>query len=142
MGSAAIEKIENLYLLTDVFGRFPNFHDAEVLSFNTYRNFPKRSGPFILSSIYVFEMTPETDESGRYILKNKSVVTFRFDKVCELLAKGFNHQNMLQELIVKSEAESALTEVIYKSCVGLEASFKCENIRIEMVEPYIKENYE
>src|SRR5881398_3267216 len=85
------KRIEGVELLTDIFGRFPSFHDAEIhsvtLSSGNY------AGPVTLEAvIHVFEMTSEI-VGNRYILKNHTLVTFQFDDIQELKLEGFAFQN-------------------------------------------------
>ena len=57
-------KIQNSHLLTDVFGRWPSFHDAEVTRIVLDRD----ETPYLEATIHVFEMTSQI-EHGAYVLK-------------------------------------------------------------------------
>ena len=135
-----LSKIQNSYLLTDVFGKFPSFHDAEVHQLNLVRGETRSFNPTLSALIHVFEMTPEVDEKNHYVLKNHVLVEFRFSKVSDLEIAGFNHQNVLQflEITETAEAEDAETEfeVLFEGIFGVSAKFHCETISIELVTPY------
>jgi hypothetical protein len=70
------DKIANCQLLTDIFGRFPSFHDAEVLSVTLDRQEISGDRPNLKAAIYVFEMTPEVSSEGKYVLKNQVISQF------------------------------------------------------------------
>ena len=136
-------KIQNSRSLTDIFGRFPSFHDAEVLRITLDRGEAQPFSPYLEATIHVFEMDPQVDESGGYGLKNNFAVTFRFDKVVELSLEDFNHQNVLQELIVIDVSDRQLEmvkfQVSFDGIFGVSAKFQCHSISIESVEPYTRE---
>lgn len=135
-----LSKIQNSHLLTDVFGKFPSFHDAEVHQLNLLRGEARTYSPMLSALIHVYEMTPEVDERNRYVLKNHILVEFRFSKVNHLEIAGFNHQNVLQflEITETSGAEDGNTEfeVLFEGIFGVRAKFYCEAISIESVAPY------
>lgn len=135
----SMDKIEDVELLTDIFGKFPTFHDAEVLSFGLYRNPTKLLNPYLLSCLYVFEMTSKTDLQNEYVLKNKSIVHFRFDKIFNLEAENFNHQNVLEGLTILYDSDETYFQVNFAAINGLSAKFGCRNIRVDSVVPYSEE---
>ena len=142
VGSLMIDlsKIQNSHLLTDVFGKFPSFHDAEVHRLNLVRGETRSFNQALFALIHVFEMTSEVDEKKRYVLENHVLVQFRFSKVNDLEIAGFNHQNVLQFLemteISDAEDETAEFEVLFEGIFGVSAKFRCEAISIESVTPY------
>ena len=135
-----LNKIQNSHLLTDVFGKFPSFHDAEVHQFNLLRGETRFFNPMLFATIHVFEMTSQVDEKNRYVLKNHVLVEFRFSKVSDLEIAGFNHQNVLQflEITEASEADGEETEfeVLFEGIFGVSAKFRCEAVSVESVTPY------
>ena len=135
-----LSKIQNSRLLTDVFGRFPSFHDAEIHQLNHVCGETRSFTPTLFALIHVFEMTSEVDEKKRYVLENHVLVEFRFSKVNNLEIAGFNHQNVLQflEITETAETEDAETEfeVLFEGIFGVSAKFHCETISIESVTPY------
>ena len=137
-----LSKIQNSYLLTDVFGKFPSFHDSEVHEIKLVRGETRSYNPTLSAVIHVFEMTSQVDEKNRYVLKNYVLVEFRFSKVSNLEIAGFNHQNVLQSLEITEaseiEGEETKFEVTFESIFGVGAEFYCEGISIESVTPYEK----
>ena len=128
------DKIKGSEKLTALFGEWPSFHDAEVLTFALDRN-----GPTIRVAIDVFAMTAEVDPQGYYVLKNRSISTLRFDGVEDFSANGFNHQNVLFDVLIEDisdrQLESAKFDVTFEDSHGLEAYFLCEAIEVESVIP-------
>jgi hypothetical protein len=85
--------------LVSVFGRWPSFHDAEVLRLSLDRS--GEEGPTLDVVIHVFEMTTEIDAKGFYVLKNHTELTLRFTHVVLSRLQWFNHQNVLSSLEVE-----------------------------------------
>ena len=127
------DRIQGSEKLTQIFGEWPSFHDAEVLSFSLDRN-----GPTIQAAIYLFAMTSEVDNKGYYVLKNPTIANLQFDQVVEFSANGFNHQNVLWDLHIKDisqdQQENINFEVVFEDSYGLEATFRCRAITVESVE--------
>src|SRR5579871_2051209 len=70
--------IENQEALTRIFGDWPSFHDAEVLSLVLGRHgIEDRPGPTLEARIHVFQMTGEVDERGYFRLGNHTLVVLR-----------------------------------------------------------------
>jgi hypothetical protein len=107
-------KIQNSHLLTDIFGRWPSFHDAEVLRIMLDRDEARLFGPYLQATIHLFEMTPQIDERGRYVLKNHVAVTFRFIEIYELKLEDFNHQNVLQGLSIYNVSDRQLERIKFE----------------------------
>src|SRR6266550_5444997 len=90
--------IEHSDKLTGIFGRWPSFHDAEVLRLALDRTGPE--GPTLDVQIHVFAATSEVDSTGHYVLKNHTLVTLRFTEVAVENLQWFNKQNVLFELAI------------------------------------------
>ena len=82
--------IESANALTDVFGRWPSFHDGEVLSISLDRD--GVSGAEITAAIHVFEPTSEVTDDGFYRLRNHTRVTLSFEGVEEVELAGVAEQ--------------------------------------------------
>jgi hypothetical protein len=130
-------EIEDGHLVTDVFGRWPSFHDAEVLRLRLDRQ--GEAGPWLEADIYAFAMTSETDERGHYVLDKQHVVTLRFDGLLALELRGFNQQNVISSLEIEeasSDEDPAVRwHVDLGSSSGMEAQFDCASVRVVALEP-------
>ncbi len=131
--------IQNEHLLTDIFGSFPSFHDAEVLSLVLDKG--EGRGNWLETLIHVFRITKEVDDENRLVTKDHVVVKFRFSSILNLRIDEFFQQNVLWNLEIKqtSDREKAHVKfkVVFNASVGMSAEFHCEAISIESVEPYV-----
>jgi hypothetical protein len=132
-------KIQNSHLLTDIFGYFPSFHDAEVLRMTLDRGDADSFKPSLQATIHVFHVTPEIDERRRYVLTNHVLATFRFREIVELSLADFNHQNVLQRLSIVDISDRQLERVKFQVLMdgihGVTAEFQCRSVSVESVEP-------
>jgi hypothetical protein len=128
-------KICNVELLTELFGRFPTFHDAEVLRLELDRT--DGDGPSLLSVIHMWEMTSDVDLNGTFKRRNSVEVRIRFSKIENLTIDDFNHQNVLSDLYFE-DSKNGLSEfkIMFEGIYGLHAEFECERVSIESVRPY------
>lgn len=62
------ELVDQSELLVRAMGRWPSFHDANVLDV-------VRSDDSCLAKIHVFEMTNEIDDAGYFVLRKHHLVT-------------------------------------------------------------------
>ena len=125
--------------LLAIFGRWPSFHDAEVMEIHLSRT-PRGPGGKrdrrveLPAKIHTWDMTSEVDETGYYILKNHTMVTFRFSGVEELKLEGFNHQNAIFGLTIQpnksSDAGSSKFHVEFDPSFGVDAIFDCSAIEV------------
>ncbi len=126
--------------LISVFGRWPSFHDAEVLRFTLDRGEALDEGPTALVDVHVFEMTNQVSAEGYFVLRHHTLVRFRFGGVDQLTLSGFNHQNAIWELVIENVAEPELErakyDVTFVGSFGVEAHFVCQRISIDDVRPY------
>jgi hypothetical protein len=76
-------------------GRLPQFHDAEVLSLVLDRN-----GASAILKVHAFEMTSDLDARGHFIFMRHVVVGFNLSRIGSMELDGFNHQNVLDSLLI------------------------------------------
>ncbi len=133
------EHIVKHKLITDWFGSWPSFHDAEVLSMYLDRKpLETRPGPSLVVRVHAFEMTREVDDRGYYKLRKHAIVTLEFAGVEGISLDGFNCQNALAGLDleegVNQEGQPALT-VVFHSSFGVGCDFQCTLARVKSIEP-------
>lgn len=131
--------INNAHALTQIFGYWPSFHDAEVLTIRLDR--AGDDGPSLETRLHVFEMTDQVDDRGFYVLRKHTLVMIRFADILLRNLRWFNLQNSLSGLrIFAAEAEDAVDGraigVFFDSNYGVEADFLCRSASIVAVEPY------
>src|SRR4051812_18730399 len=98
-----IERIEGYSKALAHFGRWPSFHDSEVVRIELDRG--DESSAILRASVHAFNLTSKIDPKGHYITENHGVIHFEFIDVCELSLTGFNHQNALAGLSIGDISE-------------------------------------
>ncbi len=132
------EYVENAAALTSVFGRWPSFHDAEVLSMRLER--AGEGGPSLDARIHVFLMNDQVDERGYYILTHHTLVEISFANIVLRQLRWFTVLNSLRDLriaeVVPAENEGHRFTVCFSSNWGVEADLLCDRVIVRSVEPF------
>ena len=124
--------------LTDIFGEWPDFHDAEVLRVSVDRGGP--GGPTMDVMIHVFERTAEVDSAGLYVLKHHTQVTLRFTNVDLEGLAWIKQQDVLEDLVVteldpeSNDGRAWRIELV--PSYGLGATLQCERAIVMHVESF------
>jgi hypothetical protein len=132
--------------LTAVFGRWPSFHDAEIVRLTLERHAisDRASGPTLTLDVYAFEAGPDVAPNGQYVLHNEVLVSFRFLEVCEVALHGFNQQNAIWNLSIIDISERQLERVRYEIHIapsfGVGATFQCFDAEVFAVRPWTAEH--
>jgi hypothetical protein len=108
--------------LIERFGRWPSFHDAEVVSLSL-----NRTGASTLT-IHIFRMKSEVDARGHYVCDLHTLVTFSFGEILGINLADFNHQNVISGLEI--DRTGAGFEVMLHACYGLAGSIRTSSISI------------
>jgi hypothetical protein len=131
-------QIDNGETLTEVFGQWPSFHDAEVHGIRLDRGCA--GPPSLAADIHVFQITSVVTPDGYYALENHTLLTLHFRGVDQLELGGFNHQNVLLGLELNDISARQLDvlrwEVAFDSSFGVSARFLCEGIGVLGAEPF------
>ena len=130
--------IENAEALTGIFGYWPSFHDAEVLSMHLDRGGP--DGPLLDARVHVFHMTREIDNRGFFVLTNHTLVTLRFVNILLRELRWFNAQNALNGIHIDNvdpaANEGRVVSVAFDGAHGVDADFVCDRVFVRAVEPF------
>ena len=133
--------VGNAAALTDIFGRWPSFHDGEVHRVVLDADGAGGRSPSVEMQVYVFEIKSEVVD-GRYVLANRALVTFRFYGVDNLELKDLYFQNVLWDLHIQDISDRGLenlkVEVKLASTLGLGGGFLCESAEIIYVRPFVE----
>jgi hypothetical protein len=138
-------KIQNAELLTDIFGKFPSFHDAEVVQIILNRKVNNKFCPTLEALINI----------EQYNLGNSFLVNLKFTNIFGLKLENFNHQNVLGDLTIETfsdkywesiKHDSRLLGVVspkeierlnfyvkFHYCFGVEAEFLCNEVIVDSV---------
>lgn len=139
------QHIENRNKITDAFGYWPSFHDAEIKELRlTVADgepwVPGSVSPVLDMVVCVFEMTKDLTPEGYFILTKHTLARLRFRNVDSLQMAGFSHQNCIFDLEFVLEPASPpqignLLLVRIDSSVGLAGEFKCQSAEVVSAEP-------
>src|ERR1700685_3432465 len=125
--------------LTDIFGYWPSFHDAEVLDLHFWRGRSDISKgvydfPVLTLGIHLWELTKEVNTEGYLVLRHHTLTTLRFSDVHDFEMRDFNHQNSIMELTLSSHERtkppSPYFAVQLVPAFGINASFKCIGVEV------------
>ena len=131
------EFIDGSGKLTDIFGYWPSFHDAEVLELSLMRgDVDPEAGryvfPVLQVRIHLWEITSEVDAQGYLVTRHYTLTTLRFHDVDEFKMEGFNHQNAILGLSVtlqdRPSGPSPIFAVHFDPAFGMGASFVCHRV--------------
>ena len=127
-------------LVSDVFGYWPSFHDAEVLRICLERTSASEGGPQLLADIHVFEIGDEVGADGTLVLRHHTLVSFRFSGIDDLFVSGFGNQNViagLSILDIRSRQLGLLRfEVSFEGSFGTSINFLCRDVTVDHVKPW------
>lgn len=133
-----MDEIREAQRLTEIFGRWPSFHDAEVLRVRL--DHAADLGAALEADIHLFEMTSEVDQRGYFVLRHHTLVTLRFDGLVGLDLHWFDTQNVIAGLTIEKVAEPEQPGLIWHveldSSVGMEATFDCSAITVADARPF------
>lgn len=142
--------IKNSSKITDIFGYWPTFHDAEVHSLSLTGGVvdpcdPDCEGPMLDIKIHLWEMTKEVTKEGWIVLAKHTLTDLRFRRVEKLELSGFNYHNCMMEMIFGIEPEDLnpigggrtppMITVEIARGFGLQAKFKCESAEVMSAQP-------
>jgi hypothetical protein len=111
------------------FGEWPSFHDMEVVSIHMDRRGPE--GPSIEFVICAWGYTGRVTPEGYYEQHRHALIRFRCEQVGESHLEGFNHQNVIDGLVVgHAEGDGASIRVRLPSIFGVGGVIECGRVRV------------
>jgi len=132
---SAYDRVTNGSEIVERFGRWPSFHDCEVVRVSIDRTGP--AAPRAEMVIHAWLMTSEVDGRGYYVLEKHSLVTFSFEQLLSSEFVGFNDQNCLSSLSIEEESleDGVALRVNFPTSYGLEGSLLCGAVTVVSVRP-------
>ena len=91
-------EIEHAERLSDLFGHWPDFHDAEIRALRLAS--PGRAPAALELDVDVAEMSREVDERGYFKPRQRCSATLRFEDVVGASLTDFGLQNVLDAIVV------------------------------------------
>lgn len=130
--------------LTAIFGSWPSFHDAEVVSVRLERDGRDLwESPALYATVHVFAGRLNEASSTGVEFYNHTLVTFRFNQVFDLEFSGFNHQNAIFDLIIATSPggpDERPIHVNFEASFGVALRFNCQSMEILDVEKTLPAN--
>ncbi|MGA9670497.1 MAG: Imm50 family immunity protein [Terracidiphilus sp.] len=137
--------IQNSNRITDIFGYWPTFHDAEVHTLSLSGGvadpcLPECECPLLELKIHLWEMTKEVDAEGGIVLAKHTLTEMRFRNIEKLELSNFNYHNCIMEMKFGMESENLhpigggrnppMITVEIEPSFGLHAKFKCQSAEV------------
>ncbi len=122
----------------DALGHWPTFHDAEVIKFSIERALPVEVGNTLAKLVVHvrrYTTTGEGTAQHQQVLTKGVLVHFVFRGVCELELSDFNHQNVINAILVSQPGggDSPLF-IEVESIWGFGGIFQCASASVEAAE--------
>lgn len=136
--------INNHEAVVSIYGRWPMFHDGEIMSLLMDRTrilFGDVANATVEIVIHCFEMAEALEENECPRSVSHNLVHFAFDQVEEVVLNQFNHQNALMGLLFHKLADDSNPrfKVTVDSAFGLAGSFVARGGRVVSVKPCTKQ---
>ncbi len=131
--------------LTEIFGYWPSFHDAEVHLLTLERpdeeHFPL---PTLKLVFEVWELTNEVNSRGHLVSRKRTRVTLKFTDADKIDLTGFNHQNAIFWLRVEFKSPEGHSDegfiVTLEPVFGLSGQFECRGIEVVDAMPFVPQS--
>lgn len=133
------ERIENGSLVTEVYGGWPSFHDAEV------KHLALAEGSTVEAAVQAFEITRETTEHGYLRLDNHRLVTLRFTGARNIELAGWDMQNPVMGIsfdYLDEDEGNARWRIYFEGASTFGMEFECDKVTVVSVEPTTVESPE
>ena len=142
-----VRRITGSEKLTTIFGKWPSFHDAEVISLKLERWRSKNSPqPSLTLVLHTWKLTSEVDAQGYLVLKNSTRVTLSFTEIDEVELAGFNQQNAIFGLQLEWKSQGTNSSDVFlvtlNPAFGLSGQFECKGIEVIAATPFPLESDE
>lgn len=123
--------ILNHQSVVDLYGRWPSFHDANVLEYTA----PDAKSQSLGFTLHTWQMTNEVDAKGFYVLRKHALVSFRFQQIYDVSMEKFRSGNILFEMQLISDAASSSFRVELNSVMDMSGSFSARSGEVISVIP-------
>jgi hypothetical protein len=142
-------EIDNEALLSNLFGHWPDFHDAEIFALILAAR--DHSAPAIDIEVEVAGMSSEIDERGFYRDRQRARAMIRFHNVARVRLTDFLDQNVMSSLELahctsddydeffgKGPEGRRKFKVQWESAIGSQADFLCDSIEVLSAAPFAR----
>lgn len=116
--------------VTNYFGKWPSFHDAEIINISLTRN-----DQCLKLKIHVFDYSDKVDSTGKYAIKKSGLITFCLNGVSDINIDGeFNDQNVIASLDIQA-MENHTKKVSISPIFGPGIKAICKDVIVESIQP-------
>ncbi len=115
----APDYIANQLAVVAFYGYWPSFHDAQV---QVYQR-PMGENLSLSFTLHTWRMTDQVDPKGFFVLKDHSLVSFRFGGLTDVDMDSFQSGNILFGLTFIRPADSASFRVELDSIMDMSGAF-------------------
>ena len=125
--------------ITDIFGYWPSFHDAEIIELNFSRgDVEPEDGRYVFPvlnvTLHVWELLNDTNAQGYLVTRRHTLTKLRFHDVDNFRMEGFNYQNAILGLSItreeRAEGPSPVFAVHFDPAFGMGATFICGRVEV------------
>lgn len=127
----APDYLENYSAVTDFYGYWPSFHDAQVPG---YRE-PTIEDPSLGLTLHTWRMTDRVDTKGYFILEDHSLVSFEFHGIHDADLGSFQSGNILFGLNFLRSEDSLSFRVELDSVMDMSGAFSATSGQIVLIIP-------
>lgn len=120
--------IRNHEAVLEFFGRWPSFHDANVVAYQL-------AADAITLTLHTWLMTNELDAKGYFVLANHGLVSFRFDGLHDVQMEAFRSENILFGLNFSQCSPPASFRVELDSVMDMSGAFSARSGEVVSVTP-------
>src|SRR5437868_6749084 len=128
-------KIVDHEKIISVFGRWPSFHDSEVVSvFLNKDEGEKLTGATATIKFYLFDLNRPPADPARLT----TLTDMQFFDVQNFSMQRFTHQNAISDFVISESYSDQLKREVFgvelTRGTGFECSFNCSRIRVNSVQ--------
>ena len=123
--------IHNNKAIIDFYGAWPQFHDANVL---TYAK-PSPGDPSLTLTLHTWQMTDKVDSKGYFVLQNHALVSFRFEGLFEVEMDTFRTGNILFGREFSQNEGGSSFRVVLDPVMDMSGSFAAKKGEVVSVIP-------
>lgn len=125
--------VENIDAVLSALGRWPTFHDAEVISLNLRRS-TGGTGADLLLDVHVRDYAPRNEGTTQFEMActASALIGLCFLDVADVKIEEFNGQNVIHSLHFRNSNDGY--DVKVESSYGLAGSWQCKRVQVTRIE--------
>jgi hypothetical protein len=129
--------ITNSELVVDIYGYWPSFHDAEVLSICFSRGVStedRAASVKIELNYWETKAINQGKSDFDYVLDSNYIISLELNELVSSFVSDFNFQNVIDELIIRKIDNVFSLDAV--TIHGVDFKFKCKKLSVVNVRPF------